>query len=1393
MIFTHHHCHLLIVCRIDLHFIPTLLLVSIYLAYRFEQQISDQLAIMSTFSKPLPVPPYKMIPCIDGSEDMEELEFTQKEAEVIALSKPRRPSESSVLPNAKAFQILGINTRSTFDQDSDSDEGDQTNYSSSSNHHGTVRSKSPSFMASFSKRLHKKSPSIGGSSTSSFGRGGSIDENDGYRSSFDDFSGSSMRSSEDSLLGGLFRRASKDKPKTAEQVPPRSSSMQNQTQHTNSIRKSSLIDTRAAISAGWMRGPAEEWPYRPRKKGSRAKIIPSIIPPSYDPSKSLIPASSPALTAEFTDLYRDETDGEDEAEWAITVEDRSNSIEHQIIYDRLPGASSNYNQLQEEARRRKDVSKTRQKQNQRTFSTDNESNASFSSKSSQYSSKADFERFSSSGSSTSHASGVPSLMGSSEKHDSFDSSSVWSSTTGRSSKMETIATPFDLRKFHQNSPPLCSPPKESLPAIPAGEKAWRPMMASPPLLHSISSTKRASPKSSRERNSGRPLLLKADKDQDLSTVRNENAHTPRMCPKVRNVKRGDERDFYSEDVMNTLPRLITTNNPRHAIIECQQDPYEHEVDFRQPTLGIPRPAPSPPDGSGAIVRTHQPAVRNLPAIVTTRASTPAVSMQINPLEAEQKEEATYPKKEHDRMETLFSGTQDSPDERLPEERKAAFETAVRRLDGEIPAQDVTEEGISKLFDIHEKQSEECSSTNANQKQDEDESAKHANDVPSPDTVARMVEQLLKEVPCSPLGKTISQIIEDEKVDSPAEPNFTARSDSPTYAASISSTMTDASLVPSYYLRSPSLPSSGEESGFVLTFEAEVTPIEEKLEDSVIEEKPEQEAIAEQEEKERKEEEREQEEEKRKEEEQEQEDEDKKAIHEQIHDFLQPDETPSFEFDEYMIKKKPCSMISLKSPLLPEVECDSPPELPAQNAENVDPKDSLSQRHGVSTPLHLIKDKITFDGDYDAPSLSSSSSSPTSSETSSNMEQIAEEDRAIRTMEDALDQILSDLPPMCLKTIEPLSPLRILDGTIPSAPNTPKVNCFTPNTANQQSFPKSPAPKALNVYKSNTQNSNSLSRPRPNKLLDPTTPRSLFPRGPITPRSPKPRKEAPLPIWESHTPINDTPMQLDMDFDASPMSMAAFIPSDSPFKKHDLIPSSPFPTPLPDWPETPMVRENDEEQVGVSSPIPFLPQLSSGPDRNQMPKSPLPSEIPLPRSPKPLTKMTLDSLKPRVQPQSSTLQIPSTAKELYNHSTPFSPLGKDTAISAPCSPRSPLSLRALRSAKPIEQHPSSKAEQRNVSRKIYLAASPSMKIQLTQSPAMFVPSSMHQDRNIPDPLVSTSKTDKTSKSTHPSHSPSSKSPPPRTPKSPKRCSNVQCSTPLTAKANVMQTKRYVLPI
>ncbi|PWN36073.1 uncharacterized protein FA14DRAFT_51539 [Meira miltonrushii] len=1344
---------------------------------------------MSTFSKPLPVPPHKMIPCIDGSEDMEELEFTLREAEVIALSKPRRPSEPSTLPNAKAFQVLGINTRSTFDQDSDSDEGEQTDHSSSSNHHGTVRSKSPSFMSSFSKRLHKKSPSIGGSSTSSFRRGGSIDDHVGYRSSIDEFSGSSVRSSEDSSLGGFFRRTSKDHPKTAEQVPPRSSSMQNQMQNSNPVRKSSLIDTRAAISAGWMRGPAAEWPYKPRKKGSRAKKIPSIIPPSHNPSKSLIPASSPALTAEFTDLYRDETDCEDEAEWAITVEDRSNSIDHQIIDDRLPGAFSNYNRLPEDVRKRQFASKSRQKQHQRTFSTDNESNASFSTKSSRYSTKADFERFSSSGSSTSHTSGVPSLMGSSEKHDSLDSSSIWSCTTGRSSKMETIATPFDLRKFHQNSPPLCPPPKEALPPIPTGEKAWHPKMATPPLLHSISSTQRASPKSSRERSNGRPLLLKADKDQDINTIRNENAHTPRIRPKARGAKIGEE--FYSEELMSTLPKLITTDNPRHAIIECEQDQNESEGHHKQPTFGIPRPAPSPPDGSGAVVRTHQPAVRNLPAIVTTRASTPAVSLQVNPLEAEQKEEVAYPKKEQDRMETLFLGTQDSPDERLPEERKAAFETAVRRLDGTIPDQDVTEEGINNYFDGQEKQSKEHASDESSQDQDEDDLAKHANDVPSPDTVARMVEQLLKEVPCSPLGKTISQIIEDEKITSPTEPDFPARSDSPTYAASISSTMTDSSLVPSYYLRSPSLPSSGEESGFVLTFEAEETPIEEKLEENVIEEKPEQEAIAEQEEEQR------QEEENRRGEAQEQkgengeEDDDNKAFHEQIHDFLQPDETPSFEFDEYMNKKKPCSMISLKSPLIPDFDRSSSPELSSKGGEDDDSKDSLAQRHGFSTPLHLIKDKITFDGDYDAPSLSSS---PSSSEISSNMEQIAEEDRAIRTMEDALDQILSDLPPMCLKTIEPLSPLRLLDGTIPSALNTPKVDAFTPNTALQHTFPKSPAPKALNVYKTNTRYSTSLSRPRPNKLLDPTTPRSLFPRGPITPRSPKPRKEAPLPMAVSQATIDDAPMQLDMDFDASPMSMAAFIPSDSPFKKQDLIPSSPFPTPLPDWPETPVVRENDEEQAGVQSPIPFLPQLSSGPKRAELPRSPLPSEVPLPRSPKPSTKMTLDSLKPRVQPPNSTLQIPSTARELYNHSTPLSPFAKDVAISAPCTPRSPLSLRALRSAKPIEQHPSSKTAQRTDTRKVYLAASPSMSIQSNQNPAMFVPSSMHQVRNIPAPLVSTPKTDKVSNPTSPTHSPSSKSPPPRTPKSPKRYSNNQCSTPLTAaKANVMQTKRYVLPI
>ena len=71
------------------------------------------------------MPPHKMIPFIDGSDDLEELEYTNREAEVLASPKPRRPSESSALPNAKACQILGINTRSTFDQDSDSDEGEQ--------------------------------------------------------------------------------------------------------------------------------------------------------------------------------------------------------------------------------------------------------------------------------------------------------------------------------------------------------------------------------------------------------------------------------------------------------------------------------------------------------------------------------------------------------------------------------------------------------------------------------------------------------------------------------------------------------------------------------------------------------------------------------------------------------------------------------------------------------------------------------------------------------------------------------------------------------------------------------------------------------------------------------------------------------------------------------------------------------------------------------------------------------------------------------------------------------------------------------------------------------------------------------------------------------------------
>ncbi|MCO5589608.1 hypothetical protein L7F22_043576 [Adiantum nelumboides] len=1345
-----------------------------------------------------------MIPFIDGSEDMEELEYTNREAEIIASSKPRRPSESSTLPNSKACQILGINTRSTFDQDSDSDEGDQTDHSSSSNHHGTIRSKSPSFMSTFSKRLHKKSPSIGGSSNSSFRRGASIDDHDGYGSSFDEYSGSSVRSSEDSLLGGLFRRNSKDQPKTAERIPQRSSSMQRQVSSNNPVRKSHLIDTRAAISAGWMRGPAEEWPYRPRKKGSKPKNVPSILPPSYNPSKSLIPASSPALTAEFTDLYRDETDCEDEAEWALTAEDHS-------------GSSPGYEQLSRENSRRKVGSKGAQRQHKRTFSTDDESNASFSSKSSQQSTKPDFERFSSGGSSTSHTSGVPSLIGSSEKHDSFDSSSVWSCTTGRSSKMETIASPFDLRRTHQYSPPVCPPPKAALPAIPVGEKAWRPKASTPPLLHSISSTKRAIPKKSHEKEVVRPILLKANENQDIIKIRNENAHTPRIRSNARCAKKEDENGIKSEAVMDTLPKFITTHNPRHAIIECQQDTDESDGEVKNSSHGIPRPAPSPPDGSGAVVRTHQPAIRNLPAIVTTRASTPAVSMQTNPIDAEQEKDVGCHKKEQDRMETLFSGTQDSPDERLPEERKAAFETAVRRLDGDIPDQAVTEEGVKNLFDTEatkeEKEEKEFYSNKSGQDQEDDNVSKHDNDVPSPDTVARMVEQLLEEVPCSPLGKTISQIIEDENISSPTEPSLSARADSPTYEASISSAMTDSSLVPSYYLRSPSLPSSGEESGFVLTFEAEETPMEEKLEQNVIEEKPEQEAIAEEEEEKRKEEEKqrleidkteEQESESTEKQEKEAEEEsntgeDNEAIHEQIHNFLQSDETPSFEYEEYEKKRKSYSMISLKSPLLPEVECVSLPKSPLlqstvkQGEEETDSKDSLSQRHGFSTPLHLIEDKITFDGDYDAPSLSSSSSSPTSSETSSNMEQIAEEDRAIRTVEDALDQILSDLPPMCLKTIEPLSPLRLLDGTIPSAPNTPNVNALTPNTAYQQSFPKSPAPKALNVYKGSTQYSSSLSRPRPNRLLDPTTPRSLFPRGPITPRSPKPRREAPLPI-ESHTPIDDTPMQLEMDFDASPMSMAAFIPSDSPFKKQDLIPSSPFPTPLPDWPETPMVRDNVEEQdqTNVQSPIPFLPQLSKVPERIPLPRSPLSSEIPLPKSPKPSTKMTLDSLKPRTQAQSSTLQIPNTACELHNHSTLLTP-AKDAAVSAPCSPRSPLSLRALRSAKPVEQHPI-KNEQNTEDRKLYLASSPSMNMQSVQKPAMFVPSSLYQLRNIPAPLVSIPKTNMVSKSTTPIahvHSPSIK--PPRTPKSPKRNSNVQCSTPLTPKVNEILTKRYVLPI
>lgn len=209
---------------------------------------------------------------------------------------PSPGGEGDDLPGAKARRVLGIKTSSGF-EDCEFNERNGSNYSL------PLRSPSPSFMSAVSsvmRRRSTKTPSLISSSTTDdeWEYGSSGTGSSSTRSSADLGTSSGPPRRRPSISNIFGRSAPREQAvRQQQQRQPSAHKRSNSEVISNHAplphyRKAKNVDTRAAISAGWMRGTEEH-----SNTIKRAK--PSSLTVDCRVHSTLAPAPSPALAFEL--------------------------------------------------------------------------------------------------------------------------------------------------------------------------------------------------------------------------------------------------------------------------------------------------------------------------------------------------------------------------------------------------------------------------------------------------------------------------------------------------------------------------------------------------------------------------------------------------------------------------------------------------------------------------------------------------------------------------------------------------------------------------------------------------------------------------------------------------------------------------------------------------------------------------------------------------------------------------------------------------------------------------------------------------------------------------------------------------------------------------------------